>query len=264
MFNKKDKPIKFKAEKKERGYDEHYKHPINKKKIALGIGAVLAVILLAAVIFVAVQFFDKINKEPTDIIETPIVTDVEEEYYNNLSKSLSNGTTIGLTTKDDLKNAGIINEEISGENYLIKNGYTNINNIDYFTTYLFEDNILVGIVHEAMLDTTTKYNLATKFQTITSELNRAYSQMEISRRWFVEQVKYDSAIWNEMLVNNELELVAELAKGSEFVKVVASGVPYFDYRMDNDFDQTFGNLVIIYSNGANQDLFKQIDEISFT
>ena len=103
-----------------------------------------------------------------------------------------------MTTKADLINSEIINLEASGKNYLIKNSYTNINNIDYLTTFFLKDDILVGILHEAMLDTTTKYKLSTKFQTVVSELNQAYKNIEISERWFGEEMKYDTSLWNDL------------------------------------------------------------------
>lgn len=261
------KKVKIQKPKKEkkakiRDYDENFKYPVDKKKIFTILGLILVAVLLAVVIIVAIQFFEKINKDPA-VTPPPIILTEEEEYAKKIKDTLSNGYLIGSTTKQELLDSGTIDSENSGEEYLIKSTYTTIDDKEYFTTYLLKDDVLVGIVHEAILDTTSKYKLATEFQYLTSSLNKVYSQIEISQRWFSDSVKYDSEVWNNLIMDNKLELVAELAKDSEFVKVVASGVPYFNYLYNNRYDQSFGNLDIIYSNGAHQDLFKQIDAIDF-
>lgn len=252
----------FKATHEKRNYDEFFKHKLDKKKLFTTLGVVFMFALLVVIIMIAKVFFEKVNLDPVDTTPPPVLSDAEQ-YNANLQLALSNGYLIGLTTRDELIASGTIDTNNSGNSFLIKDGYTSINGKDYLSTYLLKDDILVGIVHEAILDTGTKDELATEFQTLTSDLNRAYSNMEISKRWFSDPVVYDANTWNYMISNNELELVAELAEDTEFVKVIVSGVPYFDYLYDNYYDQGFGNLTIIYSDGSNQKLFSNIDSLGF-
>lgn len=250
----------FKAERKKRNYDEFFKKVPDKKKITMIIVGILVALLLVIVAFFAVKMF--MNK-PEPVPEPEPELTQEEIYYNELSSALSNGLEIGVTTKDQLIASGLVDTTKSGDNYLIKKDYTTINNIDYFTTYLLDNDKLVGILHEAMLDSSTKYSLANKFQTIVSDINRAYSNVEISKKWYVEPIRYDVDVWNDLIVNNDLELSAELAKDSEFIKIIASGVSYFDYMYENEYDQSFGNLSIIYSDGANQSRFSKMEDVKF-
>lgn len=248
-------------ERKVRGYDVFYKKKFNFKKHSFPIMLIILSIVFIAVIFVAIKIFT--YEGP---VETPIVQEEISEMdkiANTIKEKLSLGYEIGVTTKNDLIEKGIsYNEEFSGENYFIMKEYTQINEIDHLSTLIFKDNILVGIVHEGILDNSTKYTLSTYFQNFTSYINIAYPNLEISKKWFSEPQIYSVENWNDAVIKNNLELTAEFTNEKDYVKIVGSGIPYTDFLISTRSDQNFGNMVIFYTDQSHQELFSDLEKLN--
>lgn len=248
-------------DRKTKGYDTYYKKKINKKKL-ITYGSIIAlIILLIVATFAAVKILT--YEQPVDVQQPVEQLSEMEKLSQSIKTTITQGYTIGTTTKEEIISSGLQFHNDTKSNYLIKKDYTQINEIDHLTTYIFENNILTAIVHEALLDNSTKYKLSTYFQNFSSYINVGYKNLETSERWFEEPQKYNVENWNNSIINNNLELISEFTEDNDYIKIVASGVPYVDFLMSTRNDQNFGNLTIFYTNKDNSEKFKVLENIKF-
>lgn len=248
-------------ERKTRGYNIYYKNKIDKKKLIIYASIIVLTIILIFSIFAVVKIIN--YEKPIEVQEQVENLSEMEKLSTSIKTTISQGFTIGKTTKEEIIASGIKFQNDTNSNYLIKKDYTQINEIDHLTTYIFEKNILVAIIHEALLDNSTKYKLSTYFQNFSSYINIGYKNLELSERWFIDPQKYNVENWNNSIINNNLELISEFTEDNHYVKIVASGIPYVDFLMNTRNDQNFGNLAIFYTNNTNSEKFKILENIKF-
>ena len=223
---------------------------LNMKTLLIGLGAV---VLLIALVFGGMLLLG--DKGPEEIIQE--ITKTEDELaIEALKKIVSQEVVMGTSKEAIVQKVGAKPEQV-GKNYVINPTYTRIGKYDYLTAYIFSNDALVAVVHERMLDGTQKHNLAVEFQKITSDVGELYKLINSKEEWYATPLKYDSNAWNEAITDNDLELYSEFKDDTtkEYVRVIASGINYFDFLAHDREVLSVGNLNIVYTSTAYQDDF---------
>lgn len=221
------------------------------KKISV-IGVCLAILIITTCILSLASCSKEETKNPEG--ESIVVT--EETIKQELYKSINQGFKIG-DKKDSIIKALKVGEENIGKNYVINPNYTRIGKYDFLTAFIFNEDVLVAILHERVLDGTQRHNLAVEFQKFVSEIGELYTLVETKEEWFSTELAYDANMWNNAITNNDLELYAnfENEETKEYVSIIASGINYFDFLANDREMLSVGNLNLIYTLNVYKDDF---------
>jgi hypothetical protein len=221
-------------------------------KVFIVIGVVIALLLT---ISLGILFFSKNKKvEPIEPVKTEEELGLESMYL-----SINRGVKIGETKASIIEKFAIPQEDV-GKNYAIAPSYNRIGNHDFLTTFIFSEDYLVAVLHEQILDGTQRHKLAIEFQKFSERIGRYYTLIEIKQDWFVPELDYDANAWNEAIVNNELELHSnfENVETKEYVRIIASGINYFDFLAKDRESASVGNLNLLYTSSEYKDKFMSI------
>lgn len=213
-----------------------------------------AAVIVVALIVVAMMFLPG-EKEVVDT--TPEITlSVEEIAKKEKMDVITQGFSIGSAKDAVIKKVGAKDEHI-GKNYVINPNYTRIGKYDFLTAFIFNNDVLVAIVHERMLDGSQKHNLAVEHQKFSAEIGELYTLVDSKEDWFSTELVYDADTWNNAIVDNDLELYSyfENEETKEYVTVVASGINYFDFLALDREMLSVGNLNLIYTSNVYKDEF---------
>lgn len=210
----------------------------NKKNIKIILFIILGIIVITAGFFIIKNIVA--NKE-----KTPIKT--EEQIKKDETKLNIKGEFELGTTKEDIISKTKAPKENTGKNYVIDPTYGKINDDEFLKTYLFKDDKLIAVVDEDILDGTQKNNIAVTFQNVTSTISSVYPLSKINQDWTAPKEKYDNKIWSKAILNNNLELYSEFLNKNEYIRIIASGINYFDFLSNKRKDVSLGNIVVIYT-----------------
>ena len=223
----------------------------NNKKIFIGLGAAIALIVI---VIAVIMFLPKGETTENLPVQNPISQEeVQKQKKMNL---ITQGINIGESKSAVIQKVGAKEENI-GKNYVINPNYTRIGKSDFLTAFIFNNDILVAIVHERMLDGSQKHNLAVEFQEFTSEIGELYTLVDSKEDWFSTELLYDADTWNAAIIDNDLELYSyfENEETKEYLTVVASGINYFDFLAFDRESLSVGNLNLIYTSNVYKDEF---------
>ena len=108
-----------------------------------------------------------------------------------------------------------------------------------------------------MLDGTQKHNLAVEFQKFSSEIGELYTLIDSKETWYSTELTYDANTWNNAITSNDLEMVADFenSETKDYVKIIASGINYFDFLVKDRENLSVGNLDLMYTSSAYKDDF---------
>lgn len=227
---------------------------LNNKKILIP----LAGLIIIAIVMVAIMSRggdNPIDDKVQDVIQE-VQENIEELNRKAMYEAITQNVKIGQSKKYIIETFSPNKKEI-GDNYVISPNYTRIGENDYLTTFIFNNDILVAVLHERILDGTEKHNLAVEFQKFASKIGELYTLVDIREDWFSAQLNYNSTVWNDAILKNNLELYADFENSSteEFIQVVASGINYFDFLAYDRENLSMGNLNLIYTVSTYKDDF---------
>lgn len=216
---------------------------------------ILGVVVLLGAIVVGAMFL-----LPKGEVETPpdteITTNEDEIKQKEIMSLITQNVSLGETKANIISKFGAKEEHI-GKNYVVNPNYIRIGKYDFLSAFVFKDDLLVAIVHERVLDGTQKHNLAVEFQKFVAEIGETYKLIDTTETWFSTELIYDADTWNDAIIGNDLELMADFEneEKKEFVKVVASGINYFDFLAKDRENLSVGNLNLIYTSSVYKDNF---------
>jgi hypothetical protein len=221
-------------------------------KIVIVISLIVVAIISAIVLLL--PYINKLSKPTNQKTQSDTI---KESITSSITKEIPLGTS-----KDEIVSKLNIPKDKIGQNYAIDPTYNRIIDKDYLTTYIFNNNLLVAVVHEKILDNTEKQNLAIEFQQLSAKLNKAFPLISIKDDWTAPKKEYDNKTWNDSIIKNDLELTAEYSNNKEYVKVIASGINYFNFLVKDRQDSSLGNLVVVYTSASNKDNFNKLISLS--
>lgn len=216
---------------------------------------IIGIVLLLGAIVVGAMFLI-----PKDTTEAPPATDTivneDEVKQKEIMSLITQNISLGETKANVIAKFGAKEEHI-GKNYVVNPNYIRIGKHDFLSAFIFKDDLLVAIVHERVLDGTQKHNLAVEFQKFISEIGETYKLVDTKETWFSTELIYDADTWNDAIIGNDLELMADFEneENKEFVKVIASGMNYFDFLVKDRENLSVGNLNLIYTSSVYKDNF---------
>ena len=222
----------------------------NKKNL---IYILCGIVLIIVLVCVGSLFMNKGTDTP--ILPNKNITQ-EEKRQEELKSLITQNVNIGDTKSTIVTKVGAT-EDLIGKNYVINPNYTRIGKYDFLTAFIFKDDSLVAIVHERMLDGTQKHNLAVEFQKFSSEIGELYTLIDSKETWYSTELTYDANTWNNAITSNDLEMVADFenSETKDYVKIIASGINYFDFLFKDRENLSVGNLDLIYTSSAYKDDF---------
>lgn len=212
-------------------------------------------VILAAVIVVGAMMLLPKNDEVETIV--PEITLSQEEIAKKEKIDvITQGLSIGTAKEVVIQRVGAT-EEYIGKNYVINPNYTRIGKYDFLSAFIFNNDVLVAIVHERMLDGSQKHNLAVEYQKFSAEIGELYTLIDSKEDWFSTELIYDADTWNAAIVDNDLELYSnfENEETKEYLTIVASGINYFDFLALDREMLSVGNLNLIYTSSVYKDDF---------
>ena len=216
---------------------------------------IAGVVALIVVLIVAVFMFLPKNNEVVDT--TPQINlSADEIAKKEKTDVITQGLSIGTAKDVVIKKVGAKGDYI-GKNYVINPNYTRIGKYDFLTAFIFNNDVLVAIVHERMLDGSQKHNLAVEYQKFSAEIGELYTLVDSKEDWFSTELVYDADTWNDAIVDNDLELYSyfENEETKEYLTIVASGINYFDFLALDREMLSVGNLNLIYTSNVYKDEF---------
>lgn len=224
---------------------------LSKNKLFIIGGALIAVI---AVVLCIILFTG--NDTNNQIEEVVIEESQEEIVKKELYSAINQGVQIG-SSKQSIIDKFKPTEDGIGKNYVVSPNYTRIGKYDFLTAFIFSEDALVAIVHERVLDGTQKHNLSVEFQKFTSDIGELYTLVETGEDWFTTELVYDANTWNSAITNNDLELYSsfENEETKEYIRMIASGINYFDFLANDREMLSVGNLNLIYTSSVYKENF---------
>lgn len=226
----------------------------NTKKYIL-IGAAAVVVLLIVGILVVGLLGGGNTKNPEDN-QNQVVTNPLDIKKNEMYKVITQDVHIGESKESVIAKVGAKEENI-GKNYVVNPNYVRIGKYDFLSSFIFNNDILVAVVHERILDGTQKHSLAVEFQEFSAEIGEYYKLIENKEQWYNTELIYDADTWNDAIVKNNLELYSnfENEETKDYVMIVASGMNYFDFLAEDRENLSVGNLNLIYTSNVYKDEF---------
>lgn len=225
----------------------------NTKKYLLIGGAAVVALLIVGIL--AVGMIGRDSSGSGDV-QNEVVTNPLDVKKNEMYKVITQDVHIGESKQSVITKVGAKEEHI-GKNYVINPNYVRIGKYDFLSSFIFNEDILVAVVHERILDGTQKHSLAVEFQEFTAEIGEYYKLIENKEQWYNTELVYDADTWNDAIVQNNLELYSnfENEETKDYVMIVASGMNYFDFLASDRDTLSVGNLNLIYTSNVYKDEF---------
>jgi len=134
----------------------------------------------------------------------------------------------------------------SGKDYIVVE-YEDVFGRKHLPTYLFKDNLLVGIAYERSLKEEEKKLLALDHQTIAAQIHLVYEQLYKEEfKWNDSQVKiYDNNLWNNSILTGELTMESIWNGKDENIYLYTTSTPNFEFLLRTDKDVTVGHQYFV-------------------
>jgi len=200
---------------------------LGKKNIVI-ISAVLVLIIISIV------FVTKMLKKDIKTVEQqkPQV-DIQDLIAEEETLNFLVGDEVWGSSKEEIisKYSGSETKKIlnDGENY-ISFDFVGVFGNETMPTYLFKDNKLVAILYERNVGDLEKDRLAIEHQDIASQIHLIFPE-EYSEvfTWNVRAKKYDPNLWNEAVINGDLEMKSIWTGNKENIYLITTAYPKFDF-----------------------------------